>query len=54
MIKNASIVQKIPIKTLLGPTISSDALDLVGELLVFNPYARLTAGEALKHHYVAR
>lgn len=32
----------------------SDSLDLITQLLVFNPYKRLTAAEALEHPYVAK
>ena len=35
------------------PTASDDALDLLKNLLQFNPTKRLTAEEALKHPYVA-
>lgn len=35
------------------PTASDDALDLIRNLLHFNPTKRLTAEEALKHPYVA-
>lgn len=34
------------------PTASEDALDLLKHLLVFNPYQRYTAVEALNHRYV--
>lgn len=55
MIKNAGATsQKMPLKTLLGPNVAGDALDLVSELLIFNPHGRLTAENALKHHYVSR
>ena len=36
------------------PTASDDALDLIRNLLHFNPTKRLTAEEALKHPYVAQ
>lgn len=35
------------------PTASEEALDLLKNLLVFNPTKRLTADQALKHPYVA-
>jgi mitogen-activated protein kinase 15 len=35
------------------PTASDEALDLMKNLLHFNPNKRLTAAEALKHPYVA-
>lgn len=54
MIKNASSSQKIPLHTILGPDVPTDAFDLINELLVFNPMKRLTAEEALEHHYVSR
>lgn len=54
MIKNASSVHKTPIETILGPNIDQNALDLVSQLLVFNPHNRLTAKEALEHEYVAK
>ncbi|KAK9872522.1 hypothetical protein WA026_017988 [Henosepilachna vigintioctopunctata] len=54
MIKNASSVHKTPIDTLLGPNLDPNALDLVSQLLIFNPLDRLTAKDALKHEYVAK
>lgn len=54
MIKNASSGQRISLHSLLGDEISADALDLVNQLLVFNPMKRLTAEEALEHQYVSR
>lgn len=35
------------------PTASDDALDLLKNLMHFNPNKRLTAEQALKHPYVA-
>jgi len=35
------------------PTASEDALDLLKNLLQFNPNKRLTADQALQHPYVA-
>jgi len=37
----------------LFPAASSDALDLLEQLLTFNPYYRTTAKEALRHKYFA-
>ncbi|CAG9837137.1 unnamed protein product [Diabrotica balteata] len=54
MIKNASAVQKIPLVSILGNNVPSDAIDLINRLLVFNPHDRLTAEEALEHSYIAR
>lgn len=54
MIKNASSVQKIPLQSILGPNVPSDAIALTTELLVFNPHKRLTAEEALEHEYISR
>lgn len=53
MIKNSSS-QRIPLHTILGPNVPSDAMDLINKLLVFNPEKRLTAEEALEHQYVSR
>lgn len=36
------------------PTASDDALDLLKNLMQFNPHKRLTAEQALKHPYVAQ
>lgn len=54
MIKNASASQKMPLYVILGSNVPNDALDLINELLVFNPHKRLTAEEALDHEYVSR
>lgn len=37
----------------LLPEVSEKALDLISNLIVFNPTQRLTAIEALEHPYVA-
>lgn len=54
MIKNASSLQRVPLKHILGSDISSDALDLVNKLLLFNPMKRLNAEQALEHQYVSK
>jgi len=36
------------------PSASDEALDLIKNLLIFNPNKRLTADQALKHPYVAQ
>lgn len=54
MIKNASSVQRISLKHLLGNDVPSDALDLVNKLLLFNPLKRLNAEQALEHQYVSK
>lgn len=54
MIKNASSVQKTPLPTIFGSNVSNDAVTLINQLLIFNPYKRLTAEEALEHGYVSR
>ena len=38
----------------LLPEASTEALDLISNLIVFNPNYRLTAVEALEHPFVAR
>lgn len=38
----------------LLPNVSDEALDLINNLIVFNPNYRLTAVKALEHPYVAR
>lgn len=53
MIKNASS-EKTPLHTILGSNVPSDALDLINQLLVFNPHKRLKAEGALDHDYVSR
>ncbi|GJQ66532.1 hypothetical protein Trydic_g4517 [Trypoxylus dichotomus] len=54
MIKNACVNQKVHLRTLIGSDISSDAIDLLNKLLVFNPNKRLTAEQALSHAYVSK
>ncbi|XP_060533924.1 mitogen-activated protein kinase 15 [Cylas formicarius] len=54
MIKNASLGQKIPLRTILGSGIPSDAVGLISQLLVFNPHKRLKADQALQHEYTAK
>ncbi|KAL3287611.1 hypothetical protein HHI36_002080 [Cryptolaemus montrouzieri] len=54
MIKNAASVHKTPIETILGPDVDPNALNLVSQLLVFNPHDRLTAKDALRHEYVSK
>lgn len=54
MIKNASSVHKTPLETILGPNVDRNALDLVSQLLLFNPHDRLTAKQALEHPYIAK
>nr|CAI5868816.1 unnamed protein product [Callosobruchus analis] len=54
MIKNAAAVQKVPLQTLMGTGVPPDAVNLINDLLVFNPHKRLTAEEALEHEYVSR
>ncbi|KAF5301118.1 hypothetical protein FQR65_LT08948 [Abscondita terminalis] len=54
MIKNSASLQRVPLKTLFGSDVSDDSLDLINNLLIFNPYKRLTAEQALKHTYVAK
>ncbi|KAF7691150.1 mitogen-activated protein kinase 15 isoform X1 [Silurus meridionalis] len=56
----ASVIQKMLLRPqvqlgdLMQPSVPPDALDLLQRLLVFNPYKRLTAEEALQHPYVAK
>ncbi|KAF7267290.1 hypothetical protein GWI33_019479 [Rhynchophorus ferrugineus] len=54
MIKNASSVSKVPLQSMLGSSVPSDAISLINQLLVFNPHKRLKADEALEHEYVAK
>lgn len=54
MIKNASAVPKISFETLLGSNVDPEALDLIQQLLIFNPYLRLNASETLEHAYVSK
>ncbi|XP_050296460.1 mitogen-activated protein kinase 15 [Anthonomus grandis grandis] len=54
MIKNASSVSKYPLQNMLGSSVPADAVNLVTQLLLFNPYKRLKADEALNHEYVAK
>lgn len=54
MIKNASTIQRLPLKNIIGIDISTDALDLVNKLLLFNPMKRLNAEQALEHQYVSK
>lgn len=54
MIKNACTSQKVSLKSLVGGEASSDAIDLLNKLLVFNPIKRLTAEQALSHAYVSK
>lgn len=54
MIKNAASLQKVPLISLLGTNIPTDALDLINKLLVFNPLKRLNADKALEHPYVSK
>lgn len=54
MIKNASSVQKVPLTSILGSAIPHDAINLINQLLIFNPHKRLTAEGALEHDYVSR
>ncbi|XP_018322946.1 mitogen-activated protein kinase 15 isoform X2 [Agrilus planipennis] len=54
MIKNATAIKHTTIKAVLGPNVVNDGLELVLKLLVFNPYKRYTAEQALSHNYVSR
>lgn len=39
---------------MMGPNVPSDAVNLINQLLIFNPHKRLTAERALEHEYVSR
>lgn len=54
MIKNASSSHKLSLQSILGPNVPNDALDLINQLLIFNPHKRLTAEGALDHEYISR
>lgn len=54
MIRNAAVQPHVPLTSLLDSETPNDALELINELLVFNPLNRLTADDALSHHYVAK
>lgn len=54
MIKNAAAVTKLPLQGILGASVPEDAVDLITQLLVFNPHKRLKADEALDHDYVSK
>ncbi|KAG8042288.1 hypothetical protein G9C98_004922 [Cotesia typhae] len=40
----------MPLKNII-PQLDSDGLDLITNLLTFNPHVRLTAAQALQHRY---
>ncbi|XP_075067598.1 mitogen-activated protein kinase 15 isoform X2 [Mixophyes fleayi] len=46
--------QRTSLMDLLPPSCPPEAVDLLNRLLIFNPYKRLTADEALQHPYVRR
>ncbi|KAG9333147.1 hypothetical protein JZ751_013405 [Albula glossodonta] len=54
----ASVIQRmlqrpqVSLEELLPAEVAPDALDLLKQLLVFNPDKRLSAEQALQHHYV--
>lgn len=54
MIKNACNATRVSMRSIVGPDVPSDALDLLNKLLIFNPMKRLTAEEALEHDYIER
>ncbi|XP_022907387.1 extracellular signal-regulated kinase 2 isoform X2 [Onthophagus taurus] len=54
MIKNACNLPRVSMKSIVGEDVASDAIDLINQLLVFNPMKRLTAEQALEHLYVRK
>ncbi|XP_072226495.1 mitogen-activated protein kinase 15 [Leuresthes tenuis] len=54
VIQRMLLKPQVPLEDLLQPSVPPDALDLLRDLLVFNPDKRLTAEQALQHPYVAR
>ncbi|XP_035284219.1 mitogen-activated protein kinase 15 [Anguilla anguilla] len=56
----ASVIQRmllrpqVPLVEMLPASVAPDALDLLQQLLVFNPDKRLSAEQALQHPYVCR
>lgn len=52
LLEKTPLAPKRKLKDLL-PGISDKALDLIDNLILFNPTRRLTAVQALKHPYVA-
>lgn len=40
----------MPLKNII-PQINSDGLELIANMLTFNPHVRLTAAQALQHRY---
>ncbi|GAB5355354.1 hypothetical protein AAMO2058_000198600, partial [Amorphochlora amoebiformis] len=51
MLENINIKEKKSLRSMY-PNATSEALDLLAKLLVFNPEKRLTSTEALKHPYL--
>jgi mitogen-activated protein kinase 1/3 len=51
-VQSFGVKTKKPMKELF-PAVDTDALDLLEQLLTFNPYYRITAKEALRHKYFA-